>query len=179
MSGRSPYIVAGIVTLIAHPAASQGLCVECTGPDRNYSCQVKDAEKAQAYRGAQRAQEYLCISETARAGGHQSCRISTSFSGPCMGQVFEIDLAKVGSETIVIGRPPEDATAGQPGAPQPKAGPSTKEPPQTLEELARQTVAKSKAQMSEADKSVKKAGDAVGGAVKKTWDCMTSLFQRC
>jgi hypothetical protein len=177
MSGRSPYIVAVIVTMIALPAASQSLCVECQGPDRSYSCSIKDGEKVQAFRSGKRAREFLCISETARTGGHQSCRITTSYSGPCMGQPFEIDLAKLGGDAVVIG--PGISGTGQPGGAQPQSSPPTKEPPQTLEELARQTMAKSKEQMSEADKGVKKAGDAVGGAVKKTWDCMTSLFQRC
>ncbi len=193
MSGRGPYIVAVVFPLIAPSALAQSLCVECQAPDRSYSCSIKDSDKIQAVRGGQRAQEYLCISELARIGGHQACRITTSYAGPCMGQTFEIDIAKIGSDSVVIGRPPAEGGTGagpgavpgpeqkgEPGGGQlPKATPVKKGPPQTLEELARETVAKSKEQIGAADQSVKKAGDAVGGAFKKTWDCMTSLFQRC
>lgn len=173
-----PTIVAAGLVLAATPAAGQSLCVECLGPDRSYSCSIKDSERAQNVRGAQRAQEFVCISEIARVGGHRSCRVSTSYSGPCMGQPMELDLAKIGTDAVVIGRPPEGEPGGN-AAGVPAATPVKKGPPQTLEELARQTVAKSKEQMNAADDGVKKAGDAVGGAMKKTWDCVTSLFNRC
>ena len=156
-------------------ARAQSLCVDCAGPDRTYSCTVKDSERVAGVRGSGRALEFICISELARMGGHQNCRVSTTYAGPCIGQPQEIDLAKVGSETVVIGKPPEQPE-GAGGA---TVVPTKKGPPQTLEELARETMSKSKEQMAETDEKMRKAGDAVGGAVKKTWDCLASLFSRC
>ena len=180
-------LAASAIALLTGPAVAQGVCVECKGPERGYRCTVKDAERAQQFRGGQRALEFLCISEIARAGGHQSCRVSTGYSGPCIGQPHEIDVAQLGKDNVVGGRPPgaEDGAPGsQAGAAvgpsdPPAKGPVKKGPPETLEELARETVAKSKAQLSNADEGVKKAGSAVGGAVKQTWDCLASLFKRC
>ena len=168
-----------VVALLPNAAVAQNICVDCLGPDRSYRCTVKDGERAQQFRGGQRALEILCISELARSGGHQSCRVNTSFAGPCIGQHQEIDVARAGADFFAGGKPvgqeavPEETRATEPISP-PKKG-----PPQTLEELARETVAKSKEQFSAADESVKKAGHAVGGAVQKTWDCVASLFQRC
>ena len=156
-------------------ARAQSLCVDCAGPDRTYNCTVKDSARVAGMRGSGRALEFVCISELARMGGHQNCRVSTTYAGPCMGQSQEIDLAKVGRESVVIGKPPEQPE-GAGGA---TVVPATKGPPQTLEELARETMSKSKAQMAETDEKIRKAGDAVGGAFKKTWDCLASLFSRC
>ena len=176
MSGRGQAIVVALLVGVASTTASaQGVCVECQEPDRNYRCTVKDAERVQHIRSSGRALEYLCISDLARAGGHKTCRVNTSYSGPCIGHHHEIDLAKAAPDGVVIGKPPEQEGAAVP----PPATPAKKGPPQTLEELARDTMSKSKEQISEADQKVRKAGDAVGGAMKKTWDCLTSLFNRC
>ena len=180
-------LAASATVLLAGNAMAQGVCVECKGPDRGYRCTVKDAERAQQFRGGQRALEFLCMSEIARVGGHQICRVSTAYSGPCIGQPHEIDMAQLGKDGVIGGKPPgmEDGTAMAPGgmaiAPvdaQAK-GSAKKGPPETLEELARETVSKSKAQLSNADEGVRKAGSAVGGAVKQTWECLASLFKRC
>ncbi len=180
-------LAAWVIVLLAGPVVAQGVCVECKGPERGYRCTVKDAERAQQFRGGQRALEFLCISEIARTGGHQSCRVSTGYSGPCIGQPHEIDVTQLGNDNVVGGRPqgvedeaPEALAGAAVGPANAQAkGPVKKGPPETLEELARETVAKSKAQLSNADEGVKKAGSAVGGAVKQTWDCLASLFKRC
>lgn len=180
-------LAAMAVVLLTGPAVAQGVCVECKGPERGYRCNVKDAERAQQFRGGQRALEFLCISELARVGGHESCRVSTGYSGPCIGQPHEIDVAQLGKDNVIGGKPPvaevdalegPEATAVAPSNPQAK-GLGKKGPPETLEELARETVSKSKAQLSNADEGVRKAGSAVGGAVKQTWECLASLFKRC
>jgi hypothetical protein len=180
MSARIPSAFSALLVVIASDIASaQGVCVECREPDRNYRCSIKDAERVQGIRGSAKAIEFLCIQEIARANGHQSCRAGTSYAGPCIGQAYDIDLSKAA--------PPDGDQATKqpmPGAPDPEAPasvavPARKGPPQTLEEVARETVSKSKEQISAADENMKKAGDAVGGAVKKTWNCVASLFSRC
>ena len=164
--------------LTSGAALGQDVCVECKGPDRSYRCAIKDSQKAQSIRGASRAIEFVCITEIARSGGHESCRVNTTYAGPCIGQPHEIDLAKVGNETAVPAKHEPDAVETAPVPPQP-APPAVKGPPQTLEELSRETMTKSKEQFSAADHKMRKAGDAVGDSLKKTWDCMSSLFSRC
>lgn len=161
-----------IVALASGNAAGQGICVECKGPDQTYRCTIKDSEKVQHVRGASRATEFVCITEIARSGGHQSCRVGSGYSGPCIGQNHEIDLSKL-PPASTTSHPVPDALADE------KPGASATGPPQTLEELARNTMSKSKEQIGAADESVRKAGGAVGGTFKKTWDCVASLFSRC
>lgn len=176
------------VVLLSDAAAAQEVCVACNGPDRGYRCTVKEGDRVKQVRGAQRAFEFLCLTELARVGGHESCRVRTGYSGPCIGQPHEVDVSQVPKDAVVIGRPPnegegaasESATsAAAASVPQPQPVPAKKGPPETLEQLARETMSKSKDQISNADESVRKAGGAVTGAVKQTWECLTSLFKRC
>ncbi len=165
--------------LLPSIATAQTLCVECRAPDRTYSCSVKDSERAANIRRASKALEFLCISEIARNGRHEMCRAGTTYAGPCIGEPFEIDVARLGTGAPAAAAPPVEGASGTPGATAPLAKPPATQPPKTLEELARTTVAKSKEQISAADQSVRKAGDAVGGTLKKSWDCVVSLFSRC
>ncbi len=176
MPGRAAATAVVLIALAGSSAAAQNVCVECRDPERSYRCSVKDADKAQNVRGIGRALEYVCITEIARAGNHQSCRVSTGYSGPCIGHPHEIDLAKLGAEPPAQNAE-QAAPPGQAGA-APQATP-VKGPPQTLDELARETFAKSKEQISAADEKMRKAGDAVGGSLKRTWDCVASMFSRC
>jgi hypothetical protein len=171
------------VVLFSGAATAQEVCVACKGPDRGYRCTVKDGDRVKHVRGAQKGIEFLCLSELARAGGHESCRVSTGYSGPCIGHPYEIDVAQVVRDNVVLGRPPE-VDAGAAGAAvavpaKPQATPAKKGPPETLEQLARETLEKSKNQLSNADESVRKAGGAVTGAMKQTWECIASFFKRC
>ncbi len=157
---------------------AQGVCVECKGPDQTYRCTIKDSEKVQNVRGIGRAAEYVCMTELARLGSHQSCRVSTAYSGPCIGVAQELDLAKLAiPEAPAADQAAKDGKSQSSEAPQPK--PADTGPPKTLEELARNTMSKSKEQISAADESMRKAGGAVEGTLKKTWNCVASLFSRC
>lgn len=167
-----------IAAFVASAAMAQEICVSCKEPDRGYRCSVKDSEKVKNVRGSRRAIEFLCVSEIARAGGHRSCSVGSNFSGPCIGQDIEVDLAKAAPDgQAELGVDPDRPEGGSPAPGARQAAPSG--PPQTLEELARDTMSKSKEQISAADEKMRKAGDAVGGTMKKTWDCLASLFSRC
>lgn len=169
-------VFAGVPTFVA----AQAICVDCAEPERNYKCTVKDAERVQNVRGIGKGLEFLCISEIARTNGHRTCRVNTTFSGPCIGQTFEIDLTRSGTDSAgVAPKPGEMPTDGAPAAPAPAAVPVKKGPPQTVEELAKETVAKSKEQFSAVDEKMREAGSAVGNAVKKSWNCLSSLFKGC
>jgi hypothetical protein len=53
------------------------------------------------------------------------------------------------------------------------------EPPKTLAEMAKRANEQTAEQMKKAGENAKSAGDAIGNATKKTWDCMFSLFKQC
>jgi hypothetical protein len=94
---------------------------------------------------------------------------------------------------------PPFLAAPQPGATDPEAqapdlavgeGPYQEAPadtppqtPQTVEELAKQTVEASGKGLKQAGEAVgdtaKSTGEAVGNALSKTWKCMSSLFSDC
>ena len=69
-----------------------------------------------------------------------------------------------------LSRPPARCPRQRLPLPLRRHGPEA--PPQTVLELAKRTNEKTTEQM-------KKAGDTVKDATKKTWDCMLSLFTRC
>jgi hypothetical protein len=164
------------------PPPLAAVCVQCSGPEATYRCAVKDSEQVNRIRGSSRAIEFVCITELAKAGGHQSCRAGNNFSGPCIGEQRLIDLAASGDGVVVGGTRAGGPAAGsvtQPGDIPKAAGPKSVGPPQTLEELARITVSKSKKQIAEADEKVQEAGSAVGKALKKSWACLSSLFTDC
>jgi hypothetical protein len=169
------------------PAIAQETCVVCTTPSATYRCAIEGTERVAQYRGSSRVIQYLCITELAKIGGHASCSVGRSTGAACIGElkVLRADEALAAAEAVVRdGNPPPGPPQTEPGPP-PGSG-----PPRTLEELARRTVEQSGDQFQNAGKTVKdsaksagqqieKAGDAVGGAVKKTWSCLTSLFTNC
>jgi len=177
MFGRQ-YALAAVLAIAAVPssAAAQAVCVDCADPERNYRCTVKDAERVQSTRGIGRGLEFLCISEIARANGHRSCRVNTTFTGPCIGQHYEIDLMRTGTDNAAAAPQPGEKSADVAAK---QAAPAPKGPPQTVEELAKDTMAKSKEQLSAVDEKMRQAGSAVGNAVKKSWECLASLFKQC
>jgi hypothetical protein len=86
-------------------------------------------------------------------------------------------MSPAGSPAPVVApaaTPPPPATA------QPAAEPA---PPNTVEELAKQTVQSSQEGIKQAGKAVtdtaQSAGNAVGNAMKKTWNCVSSFFGNC
>lgn len=198
------YAAVAVALLLALPASAQEVCVTCSDPDVSYKCSIKDAEKAANVRGANKAIEFLCITELARQGGHRSCRASREYVGPCLGQPRLIDVTRstepkgqtADSEQPEVAKPAEE--------PRRAAG----QPPRTLEEMAREGAQKSKQQFDAADQSMKQAakdagkslenaGTAVGDAFKKTGaavgeavhksgevvkksvECIVTLFTSC
>jgi hypothetical protein len=166
-------------------ASPTAVCVQCRGPDVTYRCEVKDSHRVERIRGSPRALEFVCITELAKAGKHQSCRAGSNFSGPCIGEPRLIDLSKSG-DAVVIGSNPAGPPAAVGGVQAPDVATTSERtsvkpdgPPQTLEELARVTVSKSKKQIAEADEKMQEASGAVGKALKKSWACLSSLFTDC
>ena len=139
------------------------MCVVCSEPAATYRCAVEHGEKAQQFRGGDRVLQYLCISGLAKAGHHANCRISRDAGAACLGDVRTVSASGV---------EPGDAAGTNANAVQGPGSGQAEAPPKTLVELARRT-------KDSVDGSAKSAGSAVGGAMKKTWGCLVSLFQEC
>jgi len=143
-------------------ARAQSICIVCEDPHAVYSCAAQDPTSLKT---SDPRLQVACVAELAKAGGHGSCSASRRQTGAaCEGPLRTI---AVGDAPAV---PPPAAAASAP-APQGQAE-AKQGTPSTVEELAKRTAQSSKEQL-------KKAGDGVSGAAKKTWNCVTSLFKDC
>jgi hypothetical protein len=167
-------------------AAAAEVCVVCSSPDATYRCTVDEASLIARYRSGDRVLQLLCISELAKAGGHTKCRVSRDPTGFCAGEARTIGPALEAALAHGSSDAPPGPVDGHEAAPAPVQG----GPPRTVEELARRTTQASSEQLrkagevmtdsaSSAASRLEKAGDAIGGAVRKTWRCATSLFTQC
>jgi hypothetical protein len=165
-------IVCGFVASVCTARAlAAEVCVVCTGPDATYRCTADQASKIERLRGGDRALHYMCITALAKAGGHTKCRVSRDGSGFCAGEARTIGPAEL--EAALADGGAGAAPGGDEGheaAPKP-AQPG---PPRTVEELARRTT-----QTSSPGAPLEKASEAIGGAMKKSWLCIASLFTQC
>lgn len=170
------------------PASAGEICVVCSEPAQSYRCGF-EGETAAPASGA--GFQLACIKELATRGGHKSCSIDRArASGPCDGLLVALPHpgeAAAAATAPAVAPPPVAAAA-------PVAAPASiapkDQPPATVEALAKATVEQSKKDWekanatvqettSEAGQGLKKAGNAVGTAVKKSWDCVVSLFSSC
>ena len=156
-----------LITLGNGPAPAQEYCVDCSEPAGLYRCVIEGAQP----RGGQSLQ-MLCVTAMAKDGGHGTCSIKR-------GTVFDCDAAvkRIPWTMLEAGRQAETphSLAAQPApGPVPTAtpNPAPEAPPQTVVDLAKQANEQTASQM-------KKAGESVQAATKKTWDCVFSLFTRC
>ncbi|MFM1815907.1 MAG: hypothetical protein RLZ98_2602 [Pseudomonadota bacterium] len=151
--------------------SAQQVCVECSEPPASYSCTIEQSDKIVAFRNSDRVIRYGCVQGLAKLGNHASCRAGQAV-GPCPGQPVQLSR----SQLLMI-EPPVEA------GPSPEAaqdsGTARSGPPRTMKELAQNTLRDSKEGLESAGETVKKAGQAVGGAMQKTWNCLTSLFNKC
>lgn len=161
-------LVLAAATLPSAAAAAE-VCVTCSGPPAIYRCTVDEASKVEGYRHAKRVLQFVCITELAREGGHQNCRVRRAGPETCFGLERSVSLAgpldaiAARAETEVVEEPADEQDQRVTEQSGKKSG-----PPKTVEELARRTADASK-------KQLEKTGDAV----KKGWGCLTSLFQDC
>ncbi|MEI9901732.1 MAG: hypothetical protein WDN31_18335 [Hyphomicrobium sp.] len=177
-------------------AAAQEYCVTCTGPDVSYRCLV-GGDASPAARSSKG--QFLCITELAKAGGHASCSAARGQATPCPGETRTVMFSlgdpsaspleatapqpsgapppppmsgiapAPGHELPPVALPPPGQRPQEPYAPPAETGAAPAEPkPNMVEDLANKT-----------GKAVSDTGKAVGGAVKKSWDCVTSLFGDC
>jgi hypothetical protein len=181
---------------LSHEAAALEYCVTCEGPPAMYRCIIDGTEDGP---GNNPSVSLYCISQMARKGGHESCAVSRGAPFPCPGLATVVQQP---ADLPTLAAPPPAAAPGPqtPAAPAPAdtASPAPQPPhkqapakvPQTVEELANQTVKSSQQGLEKAGEAIggtaKKAGEqigsagsALGNAASKTWSCITSLFSSC
>jgi hypothetical protein len=157
-----------LVPLVIGAAQAQEYCVACSEPYGLYRCIIDGAQP----RGTQSLQ-LLCVTAMAKEGRHATCSVTRGTVFDCDGAVKRVPwtVLEAGPQPKVpepapAQSQPKPAPAAAPGPPAPEA------PPQTMVDLAKQANDKTAEQM-------KKAGETVKEATKKTWDCVFSLFTRC
>jgi hypothetical protein len=156
-----------LVMSVVGQAAAQEYCVACSEPNGLYRCVIDGARP----RGGQSLQ-MLCVTAMAKEGKHATCSVKRANVFECDGAVKHVPWAALDSapqpETplpLAIQSAPKPAPAAAPSS-------APDAPPQTMLDLAKQANEKTVEQ-------VKKAGESVKHATKKTWDCMLSFFTRC
>lgn len=140
---------------MANTAAAQEYCIACTEPQAVYRCVISDVRP-----GDSQPLQLLCVSTMAKEGGHASCSVRRGTVFDCDGQIKKVSAV------------PGPAKATEPAAPDRDAKQQPKQPPQTVEQLARQ-VARSSGEQ------VEKAGESVRSGARKAWNCLTSFFKSC
>lgn len=182
-------LLAGLVT--APMARAESYCVACYGPDAVYRCVIAGAPENSPPDPRNQMQ---CIKQIASGDRHARCSVERFSAAGCDG------LERVISPSAALPiAPPPAGTTSAPALPattersESDASPvaeKTGEPPQTVEELAKNTMESTKKGISEVGGTVKstteKAGEKIGGvgsamgeAAKKTWHCLTSFFSDC
>lgn len=190
---RTHFAVAVAVTAWPVWASAGEICVVCAEPAASYRCGFEGETAAPA---SAAGNQLLCIKELAVRGGHASCSIDrTRAARPCEGTLVALpnpaDGAAAGAPAVI--EPPVANAPAPVPVPVPAPAPvqaGRDQPPATVEALAKATVAQSKSDWAKANATVKetadgaaedlkKAGSAAGNAVKKSWNCVVSLFSAC
>ena len=175
-------MIAAAMLLPPLVADAQEYCVTCKGPDASYRC-VIGGDATAAARNSRG--QFLCITELAKAGGHTSCSAARGQATPCPGETRTVMFTLGDPGASPLEQPtttgatgpgqlaPVDTMPAAPLAPPAPApvqatAPVEEKKPTAVEDLANKT-----------GKAVTDTGEAVGGAMKKTWDCVASLFGKC
>jgi hypothetical protein len=156
-----------LVMSVAGQAAAQEYCVACSEPNGLYRCVIDGAQP----RGGQSLQ-MLCVTAMAKEGKHATCSVKRANVFECDGAVKHIPWAALDSGPQAETPAPLALQPAPKSTPAAAPKPAPDAPPQTMVDLAKQANEQTAEQM-------KKAGESVKQATKKTWDCMLSFFTRC
>lgn len=171
------------------PASAESYCVACYGPDAVYRCIVADAP---ADGSPDPRNQVQCIKQLAQTGGHARCSVERFSTGGCNGPEHVIHNATGLAPAAASLAPTEARTRPAPGAQDPAASSTAGagQPPRTVEEMAKGTVESTKRGIDDVTGTVKSStekageqisgvGSAIGTAAKKSWNCVSSLFNDC
>ncbi len=177
MNIRLAAVAVAALLALGASARAQGICVTCSQPNGAYACDIDGWDKLENLRKGTRMAQIACITDIAKRYGHGECRVRQGMVGPCMGHRHLVSLKAAPAS------PPQGvATAPLPPAnvkPRPPGPAPQNQPPRTVVEMAGNAAKDTGKQLEKAGEAVEKTGKAVGGAVSKTWRCITSLFSDC
>lgn len=161
--------VGAAVGALIERVAAQEYCVACTEPAAVYRCVVDGARP-----GGSQPLQMLCATAMAKEGGHATCGVKGGTVFDCNGPVKRVPWA---AHNLA----PKEPSVETKAAPVPPKDPN--QPPQTVEEMAKQANQKTVEQIKKTNENIKQGvqslGEKVGDATKKTWRCISSLFTRC
>lgn len=166
-------IVTAALAVLTISAQAQSICVSCDNPSATYACRLDAAFGQPEGKQLKRLVRLSCLQDIAKAFGHEVCRVRRGAVGPCTGEPYTIKLRRPDADappSPYQARPskePAQQRAARPAKPRRRD-----DPPKTVVELAEKAG-------KDSEKQLKKAGKAVGRAVRKTWRCVTSLFGNC
>lgn len=157
--------VALAVARMANAAPAENICVVCVEPDQRYRCEVTaggagqpapgpaDTGKIDAGKIDARSLPLLCAAKIAHDNGHSSCSVASSAKG-CNGVVKVYALSDL---TPITASSPSttEAADDEPGL----------EEPGTVADMTKDTLNKSRENM-------RKAGEAMDAAAKRTLGCL-------
>jgi hypothetical protein len=180
-------LLAAVAALLAVATGTlaQEFCVTCSSPEASYRCLI-GGEASMASRSSRG--QFLCITELAKAGGHASCSATRGQATPCPGETRTV-MFSVGDpeasplETTATPPPVAPLAPGKDIAPVPLPPPGPEQPPaqapQTTEAAEAPKPNAVEKFAKKTGEAVTETGEAVGSAMKKTWDCVASLFGNC
>jgi hypothetical protein len=167
-----PLIAAGArlcATIVGLGAASaQEYCVSCTQPNAIYRCVIEDA------RPGGQSLTRLCLTALTREGGHAACSVKGGTVFDCSGPIKRVPWTSQESGRVAEPAPEQEANPTAAGGKS-----DTKGEPKTVLDMAKRANENLQKANEDAKEQAQSAGQAIGKATKKTWDCMLSLFSRC
>jgi hypothetical protein len=146
-------------------ASAQEYCVSCTEPTAIYRCVIEDA------RPGGQSLTRLCLTALTKDGAHASCGLKGGTVFDCNGPVKRVPWTAEGTGRVAAPAAAEPQAA--------KAGADSKGEPKTVVDLAKRANENLQKANEDAKGQAQTAGQAIGKATKKTWECMLSLFFRC
>ena len=149
-------------------ALAQEYCVACTQPNAVYRCIIEDA------RPGGQSLTRLCLTALTKDGGHANCSVKGGTVFDCNGPIKRVPWTA--QETGRVAEPAGQAPASQ-AVPAAKSAP--KGEPKTVVDLVKRANENSQKANEDMKDQAQSAGEAIGKATKKTWECMWSLFSRC
>lgn len=170
----------------AATAQQSEFCVRCMSPEARYRCAPQISDELRRVLPNERVLKFACIKDIAKAYRHEKCSVKETVGEPCDGETVVLNLNELAEQ--YTRRMPGPLRRSLSGAGKPATGsPDEKElkpadpnaPPKTVVEMAKRTAETSNKQIEDAGKAVQDAGSFVGGAVEKSWRCLSSLFNDC
>lgn len=159
----------------AHAAET---CIVCAEPAATYLCQAKAAPEHNGFLANDRLIQFACLKNISKTYGHGSCKASKTAGQTCAASnVVQLDLTAMARN--YVNRVPPVLRSQQPAQPPQPTTRAKPAEPKTVVELAKRTAESSQRQLENAGDAVKNAGKVVTDGAKKTWQCLTTFFQRC